>query len=56
VLPQARKFERLGVVGRGDELPPLAQVEVEPRDLTAAELAGGPELPAPRHGLARVSG
>jgi DNA recombination protein RmuC len=51
VLPQARKFERLGVVGAGAELPQLAPVEVEPRDLTAAELAVA-ELPAPRQRLA----
>ena len=38
VLPQARKFEQLGVV-KGTELPQLAPVEVEPRALTAPELA-----------------
>jgi DNA recombination protein RmuC len=56
VLPQARKFERLGVVGAGAELPQLTQVELEPRELTAAEFAGASELPSPRPGLARVSG
>jgi DNA recombination protein RmuC len=57
VLPQARKFERLGVVGAGSELPQLAQVELDPRALTAPELAAVPEraLPEstrPRHSLA----
>jgi DNA recombination protein RmuC len=56
VLPQARKFERLGVVGRGDELPQLTQVEVEPRELTAVELAGPAEMPSTRSGLARAAG
>ncbi len=39
VLPQARKFERLGVVGAGAELPEPGQVEIEPRVLAAAEFA-----------------
>jgi DNA recombination protein RmuC len=52
VLPQARKFERLGVVGPGTELTQLPGVEIEPRELSAAEFASGPELPAPRQRLA----
>ena len=56
VLPQARKFERLGVVGAGAELPQPAQVELDPRQLTAAEFAPTAELPPSRAGCARVSG
>ncbi len=37
VLPQVRKFERLGVVESGTELPEMAKVDVEPRGLTAVE-------------------
>lgn len=37
VLPQVRKFERLGVVESGTELPEIGKVEVEPRTLTAVE-------------------
>ncbi|SFE37191.1 DNA recombination protein RmuC [Roseivivax sediminis] len=41
VLPSARKFESLGVVGPNDSLDQLAQVEVEPRALSAREFVPG---------------
>jgi DNA recombination protein RmuC len=41
VLPCARGFEVLGVVPVGTAMPELIQVEVEPRQLQAAELLSG---------------
>lgn len=38
VLPSARKLEGLGVVSAGESIPPLEQLETEPRALQAAEL------------------
>ena len=38
VLPSARKLEGLGVVSAGESIPPLEQLETEPRTLQAAEL------------------
>ena len=48
VLPQARRFHELGVVGGADrELAPLEQVDASTRDVTAPELvAGRPALSA----------
>ncbi len=37
VLPQVRRFERMGVVENGTALPEMAKVEIEPRALTAVE-------------------
>jgi DNA recombination protein RmuC len=41
VLPCARRFEALGVVPVGTAMPELMQVEVEPRQVQAAELLSG---------------
>ncbi len=38
VLPSARKLEGLSVVSAGESIPPLEQLETEPRTLQAAEL------------------
>ncbi len=38
VLPSARKLEGLGVVSAGESIPPLEQLETEPRTMQAAEL------------------
>ncbi len=38
VLPSARKLEGLSVVSAGESIPPLEQLETEPRALQAAEL------------------
>lgn len=39
VLPSARKLEGLGVVSASEAIPPLEQLETEPRTLQAPELA-----------------
>lgn len=42
VLPQARRFQELGVVGSADkEMPELKAVDALPRELQAPELAAG---------------
>lgn len=40
VLPQARKFRELGVTG-GEEIPEIAPIEKQVRELNAPELQGG---------------
>ena len=42
VLPAARKFESVGVVPAGSSIPAIEPVELEARDLQAAELVGRP--------------
>lgn len=39
VLPAARKFERIGVVPAGSALPVLEPIEIDARDVQAAELS-----------------
>ena len=43
VLPSARKLEGLGVVSTSEAIPPLEQLETEPRTLQAPELAESAE-------------
>lgn len=43
VLPSARKLEGLGVVSTTEAIPPLEQLETEPRTLQAPELAESAE-------------
>ena len=43
VLPSARKLEGLGVVSASEAIPPLEQLETEPRTLQAPELTGPAE-------------
>lgn len=38
VLPAARKFESLGIVSSGTEIPVVEQIELDPRDIQAPEL------------------
>ncbi|MHA1529269.1 MAG: DNA recombination protein RmuC [Alphaproteobacteria bacterium] len=40
VLPQARKFEQLGVIASADDLAKLDGIDLEPRELTAPEFSG----------------
>ena len=44
VLPAARKFESVGVVPAGSSIPAIEPVELEARDLQAAELVGRPAI------------
>ncbi|MEM9011450.1 MAG: DNA recombination protein RmuC [Pseudomonadota bacterium] len=48
VLPQARKFEELGVVPTPEDLAPPPTVETEPRVLTAPDFEGADDTEAPR--------
>ncbi|MCW5770268.1 MAG: DNA recombination protein RmuC [Rhodospirillaceae bacterium] len=45
VLPAARRFEALGVVGTGETLPEAKQITVDASRLTAPELAGDEKAP-----------
>jgi DNA recombination protein RmuC len=57
VLPQARRFHELGVVGGADkEMPELEPVEATARGLEAPELAGGPRWLAGESGLELIEG
>jgi DNA recombination protein RmuC len=57
VLPQARRFHELGVVGGADkEMPELEPIEATARGLEAPELAGGPRWLAGESGLELIEG
>jgi DNA recombination protein RmuC len=57
VLPQARRFHELGVVGGADkEMPELEPIEATARGLEAPELAGGPRWRAGESGLELIEG
>jgi DNA recombination protein RmuC len=57
VLPQARRFHELGVVGGADkEMPELEPIEATARGLEAPELAGAPRWLAGESGLELIEG
>jgi DNA recombination protein RmuC len=57
VLPQARRFHELGVVGGADkEMPELDHIDAMARGLQAKELAGGPRGLAGEAGLELIEG
>jgi DNA recombination protein RmuC len=56
VLPQARRFQDLGVGGADRELPELDPLDAVARDIQAPELTGPPRLRAGDGGLELIEG